>query len=83
MPGSWDLHPGTPVTPGIIFFGLFFGGNFSMMGLGGGSTDDTWIRINFPHQWIYNTVSVCLDLDFGSYTSLHECQDGQTLGVEQ
>ena len=34
--------------------GFFFGDNFSMMGLGGGSTDDTWI--NFPHQWIYNTA---------------------------
>ena len=53
-PGPWEIHPGTPVTPRIIFFGLFFGDNFSMMGLGGGSTDDTWI--NFPHQWIYNTA---------------------------
>ena len=27
--------------------------------------------------------AVCLELDFGSHISLHECQDGQTLGVEQ
>ena len=35
-----------PPSPPGFFFRLFFLDHVSMMGLGGGSTDDTWI--NFP-----------------------------------
>lgn len=48
-PGPWEINPGTPVTPWIIFFRLFFWDYFPMMGLGGRSTDDTWI--NFPTSY--------------------------------
>ena len=56
-----------PPSPPGFFFRLFFLDHVSMMGLGGGSTDDTWI--NFPTSvdiyiiYIYVYINMCQGLN--------------------